>query len=196
MLHKNLKEDEIIDSVRSGDFFRVVKVDIFSAEEAQKKYHDLNHPPIYRHIEIEKEMINESFRDYAEARYRKFPLKQQLGLTFHANEIILASPLLKFYFENGLVVKKVHFCIEYTPDKCFRPFIDSLVKMRIEATEENNKQKTMLAKLMMNSSWGRMAMNLKNRRKTTYLRSRELKDNKNYLIDSACHLYTEYDIDL
>lgn len=196
MLRKNIDDEEILSMVLNGTFYGLLKVDIVTPENAQKKFLDLNHPPIFRHISVEHEMIHENFKSFAKEKYRKFPLHQQLGLTFHATEIILVSPLLRFYLQNGLKVTKIYYFLQFSPEKCFKPYIDKLVKMRIEATDEKDDQKQMLAKLMMNSSWGRMAMNVKDRKKTTYLREQSLESHNSLLMESVCPLFTEYPIDL
>jgi len=51
-----------------------------------------------------------------------------------------------------------------------------MVKMRTDATIDNNVLHQNLSKILMNSSWGRLAMDVANRRNTVYSRSGGLKD--------------------
>jgi hypothetical protein len=98
-------------------------------------------------------MLNPEFKQYANAKKIKFPLENQLSLTFNAEEIVLCTPILKFYLENGLQITKLHFFVEYKSQEPFKPFVNKMVKMRIKATEESNKLHTSLSKIVMNSSW-------------------------------------------
>lgn len=40
-----------------------------------------------------------------------------------ARQILLATPLLKWYLEHGMVVTKIYQVIEFTPQRCFREFV-------------------------------------------------------------------------
>jgi hypothetical protein len=67
---------------------------------------DLNFPPIFQHVEVTKDMMCDEFQRYADSCNMKFPLPKQLSLTFNAEKIILTTPVLKYYLENGLVIKE------------------------------------------------------------------------------------------
>ena len=101
-------------------------------------------------------MLTSEYQAWASARNAKFPTRPQLTLTFNATEIWLATPLLKYYMESGMLISKVYSAVEYTAQEPFRPFIDSMVKQRIAATETGNKMAQQISKLLMNSSWGRL----------------------------------------
>ena len=68
---------------------------------------DLNFPPIFQHVEVTQDMLCEKFKQFAQSCNMKFPLEKQLSLTFNANEIILTTPTLKYYLDNGLIIKKM-----------------------------------------------------------------------------------------
>ena len=47
-----------------------------------------------------------------------------------AEKILLATPLLKWYLERGLVVTKIHRVIECTPNACFKQFTQTVSNAR------------------------------------------------------------------
>jgi len=57
-------------------------------------------------------------------------LRKSLIGSNHGTKILLATPLLKWYLEHGLVVTKVYQVIEYTPEACFKPFGDAVSNAR------------------------------------------------------------------
>ena len=194
-LSNNLNPEIIIKKLRNKEIFGIFKVDIICPDSAKRKFLELNFPPIFNHVEVTEDMIHPFFRHFAQKKYH-FPLDPQLALVFNAKEIILSTPILLFYLENGLKITKIHYFVHYNADQCFKPFIDELVSMRIQATEDKNDEHQLLAKLMLNSSWGRLAMNLNNRRETKYIRSKDLSDNTDLHLESSIPLFTEYKIDI
>ena len=45
-------------------------------------------------------------------------------------KLLLATPLLKWYLEHGLVVTRVHEVVEFTPGPCCKPFGDAVSDTR------------------------------------------------------------------
>ena len=164
-------EADFLEAVVTGRFKGLAMVDINCPRPAQEKFLRLNHPPIAVKRVVTPEMVHENFRDQAE--YTKIP---QLTLGFSATQYVIASPLLRYYLESGLTVTRVWWVAEYQFEKCFEPFINKLVAQRVEATKNSNKPQEQLAKLLLNSSWGRLAMNLSRRKNTIYCRKSEINE--------------------
>ena len=38
-------------------------------------------------------------------------------------EMLIATPLLKWYLEHGMVVTKIYQVVEFTPHRCFQEFV-------------------------------------------------------------------------
>ena len=64
--------------------------------------------------------------------------------------------MLKYYLQSGMKVTKLYSVVEYTAQEPFRPFINTMVQQRIEATKTGKKLGQSMAKMLMNSSWGRL----------------------------------------
>ena len=126
----------------------------------------------------------------------KFPRDPQLTLTFNATNIILCTSLLRWYLKNGLEVVQVHSATEWHHAPVLKDFVDGLVAMRVQATKDENEEMQMLAKLNLNSSWGRLAMRVDNRRTIAYCRTADLQKHKTLLLKRAEPLESEYPIDL
>ena len=86
-----------------------------------------------------------------------------------ANGTII-TPLLSFYLQLGLVCKKIHRFIQYTPRKCFGNFVQSAVDARRQR-DENPKSSVVAEtmKLLANSSYGDQIMDRSRHRVTKYL---------------------------
>lgn len=86
--------------------------------------------------------------------------------TFHGTNMLLLSPLVKFYLDRGIICSNVTRFIQYTPGKCFQPFVKKVVQMRTEAkigqksattdlARLSYESKSLTAKLFGNSSYGK-----------------------------------------
>ena len=88
---KNIKEQEIFDSVARGDFYGFLQCDLFSPDHVVEYFSKLNHPPIFNHVEIDEDMLSNKMIEKLRDRKSNFPLKKQLTLTFHANKYFLTQ---------------------------------------------------------------------------------------------------------
>ena len=199
----DIQLEEIVSSVSDGSFFGFVKVDLRCPEEVIEKYAELGMPFIFRNIEITPDHLSPTMRALSEINKVNFPARQ-LCITYHADEILVTSRLLKFYLELGYVVDQIHYAIEYLPFRPFSKFVTDLTQMRINATHLSNQGHTVsgnmqqiLAKMILNSSYGRMGMNLSKRENVVYCRELDLNKHVNtVLYKSRRALKCEYDVDL
>ena len=89
---------------------------------------------------------------------------------YKLNNGIVITPLLKFYLKLDLRCIKIHRFIEYTPQKCFNGFLQSVVDARREG--DGNPGSGIVAetmKLLGNSSYGYPIMDQSRHIETLYL---------------------------
>lgn len=79
---------------------------------------------------------------------------------FNKEHYVVHYLLLKFYLEQGLVLKKVHRVVSFIQTKWIKDYIDLNSKLRAEAT---NKFEKNFCKLMNNSVFGKTCENLRKR---------------------------------
>jgi len=85
--------------------------------------------------------------------------QQGLIQTYRGEDLFLLSELLVFYIDLGYEVRNVRMATQYLGENCLAPFINKVVKMRIEATNEGDDTKANTAKVMGNSSYGKLLQN-------------------------------------
>ena len=76
--------------------------------------------PIFKNAEIKFEDIGEYMQNYHIEN--KIPLNKGNKLigSYFGKEILLYTPLLKWYIQQGLNITKFHCAIKYTPEKSFQ----------------------------------------------------------------------------
>ena len=85
--------------------------------------------------------------------------QRMLISSYKLNNGIVITPLLKFYLKLGLRCTKIYRFVEYTPQKCFNDFVQSVVDARRKGDE--NLDSSVVAetmKLLGNSSYGYQIM--------------------------------------
>ena len=167
---KNICANEIMEAVANDSFYGIIRCDIFSPPSVIEHFSKLNHPPIFAHIQIEENMVGNKMKEILAARKVKYPLDKQLTLVFHHKQYVLTTDLAKFYMEKGMELTNLTLAIEYTRSKPLANFVETVTNKRKEATilGDNNLQNTW--KLVNNSSYGRMTLNLLKRRKYKYVK--------------------------
>ena len=152
-----LREENLLEQIRSGKLFGYVQCDIEVPEELKKNF--ANFPPIFKNTNVGRHDIGSLMQDYAEKQGLLCePRKMSISSYFLENGTLI-TPLLLFYLDLGLVCIKIYRFVEYTPVKCFNNFVQSPVDARREGDENPNSSvvaETM--KLLANSSYGNQIM--------------------------------------
>ena len=119
---------------------------------------------------VSKSDIGDLMKDYAEEERLLSQPRKMLISSFTLQNGTLNTPLLLFYLQLGLVCTKLHRRVEYTPEKCFKSFVQSAMDARRQGDENPNSSvvaETM--KLLANSSYGYQVMGRSRHTVTKYL---------------------------
>ena len=159
-------EEDILTSVLNEDFFGFLEVDIRipnNWEETQfKPKTDLSPrdwfdemAPLFVTSEIPYESIGSHMRRYVrKQKLSKAPRTLLVG-GLRAKKLLLFSPLLKWYIEQGLVVTSVYEIIEFSKQPCFSGFVDVIADARRAGDANKSKEIIgILNKLIGNASFG------------------------------------------
>ena len=163
-----LREESLLEQIRSDKLFGYVQCDIEVPEELKWKF--ANFPPIFKNTNVGRHDIGSLMHDYAEREGLLSQPRKMLISSFFLENGTLITPLLLFCLDLGLVCKKVYRFVEYTPVKCFNKFVQSAVDARREGDENPNSSvvaETM--KLLANSSYGYQIMDRSRHTVTKYL---------------------------
>ena len=199
-----ISEKQILEAVEDGSFYGLLNVTIETPDDVFQKYKNLGLPFLFQNIDLTEGHLSETMRKLAFANGIKFP-RRQLVITYHASEVLLNTDLLKYYLSCGLKVVKIHYGMEYIPGKPFERFVQTLTKMRIDASRKledpekqgENENKQILAKMILNSSYGKLGLNIEKQDKVMYCRKDNLQINRNNMYYKRHRqLQAEFEIDL
>ena len=163
-----LSEEQLLQGIIKGRLFGYVQCDIEVPEHLRNYFS--NFPPIFKNTVVSRDDIGNLMKQYAEKENIMAQPRRMLISSFNLTNGTIITPLLLFYLQLGLVCKKIHRFVQYTPKKCFNKFVQSAVDARRQGDENPNASvvaETM--KLLANSSYGYQIMNRSRHTVTKYM---------------------------
>jgi hypothetical protein len=128
----SVTENEILEGVVSGRLFGMVECDIKVPDERPSYF---RHPTVtpYQYFEemsplfCATDVSFEIIGDHIQEHVRRFELSEKPRRLFiggmRARQKLIATPLLKWYLEHGMVVTKIYQVVEFMSHRYFRDFV-------------------------------------------------------------------------
>ena len=133
-------DDDLKSHIMDGSFYGFVECDLWISDERIDEIKWINFPPIISKRQITTDHLSNYMKARFETENRRLD-QESLVQTYRGTNLFVFSPLLKFYFELGYEMKNVKMATQYLGQRCFKPFIDKVVEMRIRATYEGDETK-------------------------------------------------------
>ena len=115
--------------------------------------------PIFCNTSIPYSSIGKHMQEHSEKfNLSKRPRRLLIG-GMKAKKILLATDLLKWYIQHGLVVTVIHQVVEYLPSKCFSHFVKDVSDGRRKADLNQDDADGENWKLVGNAAYGTSIMN-------------------------------------
>ena len=138
--HKGkITEDKILEGVVKGNLFGMVEVDI---EVPQEWPHYFSHPtmspydyfqemsPLFCTTDIPFDVIGEHMQAHIWEYHLSDSPRRLLVGGMKARQILLATPLLQWYLNHGMVVTKIYQVVEFQQQRCFLDFVKEVSDAR------------------------------------------------------------------
>ena len=149
-----MTESDIIEAILNDRFFGCVECDIHVPDELYEKFSEMS--PLFCTTEISFNDIGEHMQEFA--RIHNIPQNNRKLLIggMKAEKILLATPLVRWYLKQGLVITKIHQTIEFEKgNKCFADLCQQITDARREGDKHPDKKLISdSAKLIGNSIYG------------------------------------------
>ena len=156
---KSMSEQDILNMVRTGELFGLVKVDIYTPDHLKDRLDEF--PAIFKNCDVGIDDISPLMRRYCQENHKLTKPTRLLISSHKADNILLITPLLKYYLELGLRVTKIHYTVHFPDHKpCFQDFADKVCDARRLGDKDPDSE--VLAntfKLVGNSAYGKITMN-------------------------------------
>jgi len=164
---------ELKNAIINGKLFRFVKCKLATPKTLLTKFEEM--PPIFVNREVLEAPVPKEMLDYLTRTGRKRTTGKKLLGALEADEMLLYTPLLRWYNEHGLELQAVYITIEYQPGKILAWFVDEVTDAcRMGDTDKEKAIFAEVFKLLGNSSYEKMIETLERHTNVSYT-----KDEKN-----------------
>ena len=163
-----LSFENLLSRIRKGELFGYVQCDLRVPENLREKFESF--PPIFKFILVSRSDIGDLMKKYAEENKLMTQPRRMLLSSFHLINGTNITPLLNFYLDLGLECDRIYRFVQYSPMKCFKSFVQSVLDARRKSDENlhsNVVAETM--KVLANSSCGNQIMDRSRHTVTKYL---------------------------
>ena len=191
--NERITKEDILDDVRNERVFGFIKVDIRVPDHLIPAFSEF--PPIFKNTEIKLDDIGDHMKSFCEQNGRKTGIKRSLISSMHGKEVVLLTPLLKWYLDNGLVVDRVYYILSYNGKSCFDWFVKEVTHDR-RAADLGGVERKMAGeamKLMGNCGYSYTVMNRSNHTQTSFAK---LKNLNNHTKNPLLKIYDELNEDI
>ena len=129
---RGITENEILEAVANGRLFGMVECDIRVPDEWPSYF---RHPtmtpyqyfeemsPLFCTTDVPFDLIGEHMQDHVRRSELSEKPRRLLVGGMRARQMLIATPLLKWYLQHGMIVTKIYQVVEFTPHRCFREFV-------------------------------------------------------------------------
>ena len=172
--NKTVSQGNLLSLVKTGEFFGAVEVDIQVPPSLKAKFSKFAPLFVTCEIPMTKEVIGERMYTYVEEQHLSLKPRKQLVAGLKARQILLATPLLRWYLSKGLDVTRVYQAIEWNSQPCLQKFFESVAQDRRKASGDPKLEAhAAKQKLTANSAYGATLLNKLNYTKIQYLGENE-----------------------
>ncbi len=175
-----MTEAEVLAAIQSDEFFGLVEVDIMVPTHLREHFAEM--PPLFKNTTISRSHIGDVMQQFAEEHNIMSQPRRSLIGSFFGKNMLMITPLLKWYIAHGLEISKVHEVIQYTPLSCFEEFASRVSAARRDGDRDPDCSlvaETM--KLLGNCGYGKTVTNQMRFCDVTYANT----DQASHLINSS-----------
>ena len=168
-----LSERTILNGVKDRTIFGIIECDVRVPEHLKDRFKDFQ--PILKSCLVSKEDIGAHMKAFCEANdIFKTPRRTLLG-SYHATKHLMATDLLKWYLEEGIVVDKVHWIVQYHRSRSFAKFGQGVMTARRRADlDPTTKIQADMFKLIGNSAYGKTIIDKQKFTDYSYMNSKDV----------------------
>lgn len=134
---KTMTKDQVQAAIVSGELFGLVRCDIRVPDERKEYFQEMQ--PIFKNTEISREDIGDHMQEFAETHNLMTQPPRSLIGSYLGKDVLLTTPLLRWYLEQGLVLDAIHEVIQYWPKNCFKKFGEDVSNARRAGDKDPDK---------------------------------------------------------
>ena len=182
---------QILNGIIEGKLFGFIVTDVTTPDEVIEKIKWLNFPPVIRRESIDETLLTPYMKKRVKEKKYKLPQVSPIQ-TFHGKQLLIFTPLAKFYLELGLKLSNISQFLQYQDSYVLKKFVSKITNGRIGAKRQRNSELELSYKVIGNSGYGKLGESVKRYTKTKLVDDMRLKiDQKSAFFKDSHPLETE-----
>jgi hypothetical protein len=143
----------LLEAIRTGALFGLALVDIQTPEHLREKFREMQ-PLIFNRM-VERSDLGPLMEEYCERNDLLKKPRRVLAQSYNARNLLLITPLLAWYLNQGLIVSRVHWVRQFRADRAFESVSAQVLEFRKQADiDPNMESRGNSMKLAGNSIYG------------------------------------------
>ena len=145
-------EQELLNGIKKDELFGFAVCDVSSSDELIEELTlgGFLFPPVIQRMKLDQSHTSPYMTERIIEEDDSFE-RSTVVQTFNGTQVLLMTPLIKFYHELGMKISNITSFTQFIGGKSLLPFADKVYSMRVEATYEKDDAKATTAKLYGNS---------------------------------------------
>ena len=131
-------EETILRGIRNTELFGFVICDVSTPPHVLEQILPINFPPIIIRGDITESHLSDYMAKRVKDRSYKLP-QTTLIQVYNAKQVLLFTPLVRFYMELGLEISNVTRFIQYQPSVVLEEFVSLITDGRIQTKKDGNE---------------------------------------------------------
>ena len=169
-----VSSSEILAGIQEETLFGYIVCDVRTPQAVIDKIKWLNFPPIIRRESIDESLMTPYMKKRVLERGYKLPQISPIQC-FHGQQLLLYTPLAKFYLDLGLKLENITSFIQYQESFVLRKFVSKITEGRIGAKRKRNPELELAFKVIGNSGYGKLGESVKKYTRTKLVDDKRLK---------------------
>ena len=184
-------EKSLLKSIQNDSVYGFVVCDVKTPDELVKSYGDFLFPWVIKRHTVTRDLMSPLTLSQCDSEY------ETVIQCFNGEQLLIVSTMVKFYISIGLEISNVTKFIQFVPNRALQPFVKKVIQLRTEAKKEGDAAKSLTAKLVGNSGYGKTSENV-SRHKQTRIYTDDKKLTRNIRSRFCCNntdLFTELEVE-
>ena len=168
ILYKS-NQSTLLELIKADRVYGFLVCDVETPNELIETYGDFLFPWIIKRHTVTQDLMSPVTRENCDKESIETVIQ-----TYNGTQLLIVSTLAKFYMKIGLRISNVTTFIQFEPNRALKPFVDKVIQLRSEAKLEGDTAKSLTAKLVGNSGYGKTSENV-TKHKTSKIHSNQKK---------------------
>jgi hypothetical protein len=126
----------LLKQICEGEIFGAVVCDIRVPDALRNHFAEMT--PVFKNVSVSIDDVGAYMKDVCENLGEMKTNRRMLIGSYFGTQIMVASPLLKWYYTHGLDVTNITAFIEYEPVRCFQDFTEEISEARRKADHDQS----------------------------------------------------------